>query len=86
MTDPTAPQTPRDAAQDEPKKSGGWCSMLLVIVLGFVALVVVVGASIGFALMGGVADPPFNTLPPPSSTITSTLAPATPPATPAASP
>ena len=77
MTDPTAPQSPQT---EEPKKSGGWCSMLLVIVLGFLALVVVVASSIGFALMGGVADQPFGTLPPPSPAITSTQAPSPTPA------
>ena len=49
--------------------------MLLVLLLGLLALAVVVGASIGFALMGGVADQPFNTLPPPIVTEAPTFAP-----------
>lgn len=80
MTDPAAPQVPRVSSpptgkDEEPKKSGGWCSMLLVLLLGTLALVVVVGASIGFALMGGVADEPFHTLPPPIVTEAPTFTP-----------
>jgi hypothetical protein len=58
MTDPASPQPP---APEPKKESGGWCSLLGSILFFLFAGVVVIGASLGFALMGGISEPPLPT-------------------------
>jgi hypothetical protein len=65
MTDPQASQNPA-AQPDEGVDARRWS--LKTILFYVVAGLIVFGASIGFALLGGPADRPLGTLPPPTAT------------------
>jgi len=87
---PTPPTTP--PAQTTPSTGGGWCSMLMVLVLLMFVGVIALGGGIGFVLFGGqpaptsvaVASPTQSPAPSPSPAPTASAA-ASPTSAPSAS-